>query len=42
MSKIAKLFLTLCTWVFLAGNAFAVAPENGWWWNPSESGSATP
>jgi hypothetical protein len=39
MSNIAKLLLTLCTWIVLAGNAFAVAPENGWWWNPSESGS---
>jgi hypothetical protein len=39
MSNIAKLFLTLCTWVVVAANALAVAPENGWWWNPSESGS---
>jgi len=39
MSKISKLFLALCTWVCLVSNAFAVAPENGWWWNPSESGS---
>ena len=39
MSKIFKLLLTVCAWVVLAGNAFAVAPENGWWWNPSESGS---
>ena len=39
MSKISRLFLVLCSWVILAGNAFAVAPENGWWWNPTESGS---
>jgi hypothetical protein len=39
MSNTAKLLLTLCTWIVLAGNTFAVAPENGWWWNPSESGS---
>jgi len=39
MRKISKLLLALCAWVVLAGNAFAVAPENGWWWNPIESGS---
>ena len=39
MSKISRLLLALCAWVVLAGNAFAVAPENGWWWNPTESGS---
>ena len=39
MSKIRQIIFILCSWVILAGNAFAVAPENGWWWNPSESGS---
>jgi hypothetical protein len=39
MSKIQRIIFLLCTWVALAGNAVAVGPENGWWWNPSESGS---
>jgi hypothetical protein len=39
MSKIQRIIFLLFTWVALAGNAFAVAPENGWWWNSSESGS---
>ena len=39
MSKIRQIIFILCSWVILAGNAFAVAPENGWWWNPTESGS---
>ena len=39
MSKIRRIIFILSSWVFLIGNAFAVAPENGWWWNPSESGS---
>jgi hypothetical protein len=39
MRKVKLIFFLLCTWLALAGNAFAVAPENGWWWNPSESGT---
>lgn len=39
MINIRQIIFILCSWVFLIGNAFAVAPENGWWWNPSESGS---
>lgn len=38
MSKIKRILLILCTWLAISGNAFAVAPENGWWWNPAESG----
>jgi len=25
--------------LFTTGNALAVAPQDGWWWNPAESGS---
>ncbi len=39
MREVKLIFYLFCTWVALAGNAFAVAPENGWWWNPSESAS---
>ena len=39
ISKIQRVVLLLCTWIALAGNAVALAPVNGWWWNPAESGS---
>jgi len=39
MKTIANHLFIICTWVMMAGNSFAFAPENGWWWNPSESGS---
>lgn len=39
MSKIQRIIFLMCTWVALTGNSFAFAPDNGWWWNPAESGS---
>ncbi len=39
MKCFARFSLHLCICVALIGKAFAIAPENGWWWNPSESGS---
>lgn len=39
MNKIQRVLLLLASWLVLVGNAFAVAPENGWWWNAAENGS---
>jgi hypothetical protein len=39
MKIFKSIALAFCICLVLIGNAFAVAPENGWWWNPSESGS---
>jgi hypothetical protein len=35
----ARFSLILCICFALIGKAFAAAPEDGWWWNASESGS---
>jgi hypothetical protein len=37
---IKKIYILLSVFLLtLSSNAFAVAPEKGWWWNPTESGS---
>lgn len=37
---IKRIYILLSVFLLtLSSNAFAVAPENGWWWNPTESGS---
>jgi hypothetical protein len=39
MRKIKRILFIFFTWSALASSALAAAPTNGWWWNPTESGS---
>lgn len=37
MRNICKIFSFICVFLFIQ-SVYAITPENGWWWNPQESG----
>jgi len=39
MPFLSKLLFAFIAYLVMASSSLAAAPENGWWWNPSESGS---